>query len=335
MNAESAVARHTTLTPSIAQICKAAGDALRVEILCALATDSYGVLELSHAFQVKQSGMSHHLKVLSTAGLVSSRREGNSIFYRRAQVAAQDPLRAIKQGLFATLGSDMLNDQVQARLSQVHAERARASQQFFVENANKFREQQDLIASFPVYAAQVTELLQQTPVPDKSMALEVGPGDGEFLPELAAVFRQVIGLDTSAAMLAKAAHHCTAHRNITLVNGDTAYLSDRPNTFDCAVMNMVLHHTPSPRQIFADVSRALKTGAALLITELCHHDQDWVTRACGDIWMGFDPADLSLWAKQAHLLEGQSVYFALRNGFQIQVRQFFKNKNPLASSGPA
>jgi ubiquinone/menaquinone biosynthesis C-methylase UbiE len=268
--------------------------------------------------------MSHHLKILAKAGLVTSRREGNSIFYRRAQVPANDPCRSVKQGLFAGLSGRLLSHDVEARLAHVHAERARASQQFFVENADKFAEQQDLIASFPVYGQHVKELLQQTPLPAKGSALEVGPGQGEFLPELAAHCQQVVALDTSAAMLAKAAEHCAGHQNIRLVNADTRYLTTMDDKFDCVVMNMVLHHTPSPRQLFADVSNAMRPGAALLVTDLCRHDQGWVTEACGDIWLGFEPADLSVWAEECELEEGQSVYFALRNGFQIQIRQFFK-----------
>lgn len=324
MNSEPASAAPPE-TDQIALICKAAGDPLRVDILRTLATDSYGVLELSRVFEVKQSGMSHHLKVLANAGLVTSRREGNSIFYRRAQVGAQDPYRTIKHGLFASLDTPLLSQGVQTRLAEVHAERARASQQFFIENADKFREQQDLIASFPVYAQQVSELLQQTPVPEKMQALEVGPGQGEFLPELAKRFQQVLGLDSSAAMLTRAGEHCAGYDNLTLINGDTGYLIEVPEQFDCAVMNMVLHHTPSPRQLFVDISGALKKDAALLVTELCRHDQTWVTEACGDIWLGFEPGDLSMWAEETGLREGQSMYFALRNGFQIQVRQFFKN----------
>lgn len=42
------------------------------------------MLELAQIFDVGQSGMSHHLKVLAQAELVATRREGNAIFYRRA-----------------------------------------------------------------------------------------------------------------------------------------------------------------------------------------------------------------------------------------------------------
>ena len=70
----------------LAAFLKAAADDLRLQILRLLAQDSYGVMELAQVFEVKQSGMSHHLKLLAQAQLVATRREGNSIFYRRALV---------------------------------------------------------------------------------------------------------------------------------------------------------------------------------------------------------------------------------------------------------
>ena len=68
----------------LAQLCKGSGDPLRLAVLRALKTDSFGVLELCDIFAMKQPAMSHHLKVLAKSGAVTTRREGNSIFYRRS-----------------------------------------------------------------------------------------------------------------------------------------------------------------------------------------------------------------------------------------------------------
>ena len=87
----------------LAGLLKAAGDPLRLDILRVLAQDSFGVLELCQIFSIKQSGMSHHLKVLTSAGLLASRREGNSIFYRRAFFGPDHPLSALQQQLFTTV----------------------------------------------------------------------------------------------------------------------------------------------------------------------------------------------------------------------------------------
>lgn len=309
----------------LTQLLKSVGDELRLAILQALARDSYGVLELARVFEVGQSGMSHHLKVLANAGLVTTRREGNSVFYRRANYAAQDPLAGLKRELFRLIDALPAVPQL-VGMKLVWRDRAEASRRFFLENADKFKAQQDLIAGFDVYRRQVAELLALCPLPGRHSALEVGPGEGEFLPELSNHFDRVLALDNSPEMLAKARHLAELAKlgNVEFVEGDTRYLQQQPATFDCAVANMVLHHTPSPASLLEDISASLKPGGVLLITELCLHDQSWTQEACGDLWLGFDPEDLQGWAETAGLQEGQSVYFALRNGFQIQVRQFIK-----------
>ena len=310
----------------LAGLLKAAGDPLRLDILRVLSQDSYGVLELCRIFSIKQSGMSHHLKVLSNAGLVSSRREANSVFYRRAYLAPDHQLAALQQQLFATVDALPIADYLCAPINELQQERSQAAQQFFSENADKFRAQQDLIASYPVYAEQVTQLLNNTALHDKNLALEVGPGEGEFLAVLAQQFSHVVALDNALNMLDKAKQFARASnlRNIEFIHGDTQGLSGHKVLADCIVVNMVLHHTPSPADIFHDLSQALAPGGALLVCDLCRHEQAWARDACGDLWQGFDPQDFSRWAQSAGLDEGQSVYFALRNGFQIQLRQFLK-----------
>lgn len=318
----------TASTPEIdlANLLKAAGDTFRLDILRILAQDSFGVLELCRIFEVKQSGMSHHLKVLTAAGLLTTRREGNSIYYRRAYLAPDHSLAAFQTSLFAALDHQPLSEHLQTQLNDLRQERRLASQQFFAENAHKFREQQDLIASYSVYAEHMAQLLSNTPLREARLALEVGPGEGEFLAVLAQKFMQVVALDNSAEMLSKAKQFASDNklRSMEFIHGDTQQLRKSALLADCIVVNMVLHHTPSPADIFTDLSHALAPNGALLICDLCRHEQAWAREACGDLWQGFEPQEFSRWAQAAGLDEGQSIYLALRNGFQIQLRQFFK-----------
>ena len=314
------------MTSDLAATLTAAGDPLRLEILRLLARDSFGVMELSRIFDSKQSGMSHHLKVLANAGLVATRREGNSIFYRRALPGAESPFRQLLDSLFQTLDQNPLAEEYSDQLKTIQRERAAASQAFFSDNASKFRAQQDLIASHSVYAQAVTAMLANTKLPEQRTALEVGPGEGEFLSVLSARFNQVIALDNSASMLDKARAFSAQEQlnNVVFIHGDTETAVQQQLTVDCVVINMVLHHVPSPGRLFEDIGRLLNKNGCLLISDLCHHDQQWAREACGDVWLGFEPDDFSGWAGHAGLQEGQSQYMALRNGFQIQVRQFFK-----------
>ncbi len=312
---------------TMAAVLKAAGDEFRLEVLRALATDSFGVLELCTLFDTKQSGMSHHLKVLANAHLVTTRKEGNSIFYRRATVHPDDALAPIKAAIFKCADQLLQPDSRKHNIDAIYTQRSQASKNFFSENAARFKEQQDLIAAFDVYAKHVSETLENSQVPGTQHALEIGPGTGEFLQVLAQRFAHVSALDNSAEMLAESQKRCQqlALSNIEFIHNDTSHCRDFPNSVDCAVINMVLHHTPSPQQIFHDVAASLKSQGVLIVCDLCQHDQDWTREACGDLWLGFAPEDLTRWAYAQQLNEGQSSYFALRNGFQIQIREFIKN----------
>jgi ArsR family transcriptional regulator len=308
----------------LASLCKAGGDRLRLQILQALRQDSLAVQELCAIFDIRQPAMSHHLKVLTGAGLVTNRREGNSSYYRRALLGGHPGLGHLQGSLFAAADSIALPAKQRERLQKLQEERERSSRAFFQENADKFKAQQDLIASYDQYAETVAQVLSDAPLATRKLALEVGPGDGEFLATLSPTFERVIAIDNAAEMLAKSRQLAQQQvlDNIEFIHGDTRHPRLQEVTADAIVVNMVLHHTPSPADIFSDLANCLSPGGVLLVTDLCRHDQDWAREACGDLWLGFEPDDLLSWAGRAGLREIDSAYLAQRNGFQIQVRLF-------------
>jgi ArsR family transcriptional regulator len=60
---------------------KALGDPVRVEILKLLKGNSRTVSELVDNFDVSQPAISHHLAVLKSVGLVTSKRDGRVVYY--------------------------------------------------------------------------------------------------------------------------------------------------------------------------------------------------------------------------------------------------------------
>ena len=301
----------------LAALCKDGGDPLRLKVLRALANDSFGVLELAQIFATGQSGMSHHLKVLAQAGLLATRREGNAIFYRRSL-----PQGALHAALLEEVEALALEPAEQARVAAVHARRAEASREFFARMAASFQAQQDLIASLAQYRDSLLALLDAQRFAASATAIEVGPGDGAFLPELARRFSQVLALDNSPAMLELARQRCAeeALGNVELRLADA--LNEAPAQADCVVLNMVLHHFAAPAEAIRQLARLVKPGGSLLISELCSHNQSWAREACGDLWLGFEQDDLARWADAAGLAPGESLYIGLKNGFQIQLRHF-------------
>ena len=309
---------------ALANLCKASADPLRLQVLRVLSKDSFGVSELCAIFGIRQPALSHHLKVLANAGLVATRREGNSIFYRRSELGQRPELEALQARIFETIDSLALPAPQQRALASLYRQREENSRNFFRDNADKFRQQQDLIASYGQYAQTVAEVLRDAPLDTRLTALEVGPGDGSFLLELAPQFERVVALDNAPAMLERARQKCVQAGvdNVEFIPGDTGSAELRGLQADCAVINMVLHHTPDPGQMLRDVAGRLAPGGVVLVTDLCSHDQGWARENCGDLWLGFEPRELTTWAEQAGLKDIASVYLAQRNGFQVQVRLF-------------
>lgn len=67
-----------------ARLLKTVGNENRLMVLCALAEGELSVGELQSQLDLSQSALSQHLAVLRREGLVSTRREAQSIYYSLA-----------------------------------------------------------------------------------------------------------------------------------------------------------------------------------------------------------------------------------------------------------
>jgi ArsR family transcriptional regulator len=260
---------------------------------------------------------------------VSTRREGNSIFYRRSLPVTEQPWHRLHSQLLNELDSQPDDAQLQQAIAAVHAQRAELSRQFFARFADGTPAQQDLIAHFGIYREPLLTLIDALPLPARQLAIEIGPGEGGFLPSLASRFERVVGLDNAEAMLERARQQCqdAGLDNVDCLLAD-ALLPQQLPLADCVVCNMVLHHMPAPAEALKRFAALLKPGGSLVLTELCSHDQSWVRDSCGDLWLGFDQDDIARWAEAAGLRPGNSQYIGLRNGFQLQLLQLAKPESP-------
>lgn len=299
---------------------KATADPLRLLILRVLRRQSYGVLELSRLLDVQQSRLSHHLKILTQARLVTQRREGNSIFYQR-HPAPENWATSV----FAVLDRSELPDSVAARREQIDRERQQSAEQFFARHADEFRQRQDLIAEYPQYGELASQLLQQQSARGQ-LAVEVGPGLGEFLPELSAAYANVWAVDISAELLTRARETLPESvSNVRFFHGDlNDWAQAHGSAPDLLVYNMVLHHIPDPGGELERAGRQLAEGGLLLVTELDRHQQSWARESCGDHWLGFAAEELNQWATAVGLQRISDTLSALRNGFQVQSLLFQK-----------
>ncbi|ACZ87365.1 ArsR/SmtB family transcription factor [Streptosporangium roseum] len=72
-------------TPDLAVPLKAVADPVRLRLLSMIGSHAGGeacVCDLTDAFDLTAPTISHHLKVLRTAGLIGSERRGTWVYYR-------------------------------------------------------------------------------------------------------------------------------------------------------------------------------------------------------------------------------------------------------------
>ena len=63
-------------------ICKALGDSNRLKITVLLTQGEKCACELLEKFDITQPTLSHHMKVLADAGLVTFRKDGKNTYYQ-------------------------------------------------------------------------------------------------------------------------------------------------------------------------------------------------------------------------------------------------------------
>jgi ArsR family transcriptional regulator, virulence genes transcriptional regulator len=91
-----------TIAPDLARdrtaaIARALADAKRLCVLERLADGERSVSDLSRDVGCQVPNMSQHLAVLRTAGLVATRREGSTVFYRLADTRVLEAYRLLQQ----------------------------------------------------------------------------------------------------------------------------------------------------------------------------------------------------------------------------------------------
>jgi ArsR family transcriptional regulator len=311
----------TTDTQQMVMFFKASADNLRLDVLRVLRVESFGVLELCHIFGITQPAMSHHLKILSNAQLVATRREGNSIFYRRSLLPTEEPMAGLFKAMFTAIDAVSIPTPTKARVAEIYQEREVRSKEFFTKHFNQFKQNQDLIAEYQHYSGCLKDLMQNEAIDRDSLAVEIGPGESPLLSLLSEQFSQVIALDRSQDMLDKAEKNCGA-TNVNFQLGQPKDLEDA--SCDLVTINMVLHHMSSPPRFFQVVAEKIRPGGRLFVIDLGPHSQDWTREVCGDQWLGFESGDLDNWALEAGFTLGQSAYLGLKNGFQVQLKLFHK-----------
>jgi ubiquinone/menaquinone biosynthesis C-methylase UbiE len=131
---------------------------------------------------------------------------------------------------------------------------------------------------------------------------DVGTGTGFLAERALEAGARVVGIDFSDAMLAEVRTRF-AGRPFEARRGDTAALPLERGEVDAVLGNMVLHHADDPPAAIREMTRVLKPGGRLVITDADTHTHEWLRTEQHDRWLGFDRADIRRWFEQAGLAD--------------------------------
>ncbi len=280
--------------PDIVHWMHALGEATRLRALRALEKAELTVAELRAVLQLPQSTVSRHLKVLSEAGWVASRREGTSALYR--MTADELPPAAMRMW---TLVREQISAQRAAerddqRLQRVLADRRTKSQAFFASMAGRWDKVRSDLFGERFDALALPALL------DASWTVgDLGCGTARVGELLAPYVERVIAVDSTAAMLKAARSRLKPLDNVDLRRGELEQLPIDDRALDAAVLMLVLHHQADPAKVLGEVARTLKRHGKVLIVDMLPHDRREYQQSMGHVWLGFDRRQIGRWLDES------------------------------------
>jgi len=271
----------------VLELFKALSDPCRLRLIAVLMSGEFTVQELTRIFAMGQSRISHHLKILTEAGLLAVKRQGTWSYYRIS--SANTLFAAIRPACEPELESLPERALDLAAVTAVLEERRRRSLEFFDRNARQWDDLARTLLPVPEYRRR---LLAQ--IPAGGTVLEIGIGTGSLLTELAALGSKVIGVDHSPAMLEEARRRISASGSSTveLRLGEMSHLPLPDASVGCVVANMVLHHAAEPLTVFCEIRRVLTAGGTLQLADLARHEREWAREKLADQWLGFGEEEL-------------------------------------------
>jgi ArsR family transcriptional regulator len=288
---------------SSATIFRLLGDDARLRILRLLDVERLNVSELTSILGIAQSGVSRHLGLLKDAGLVEERRDGGFTYFRLAPALASGqngfgPLWPLLRAQFDAATATVSGRADDARLEEVRRVR---KENFDEHGAGADRRQIVPGRSWAAWARALGALLPPLDIAD------LGCGDGYLTVEAARFARRVIAVDRSAAALTRARELARrTHRFAAPIEWKRGELEALPlddASVDVALLSQALHHAASPAKALAEAVRILRPGGRVLVLDLRRHDEEWVRDRLGDVWLGFDEAELTRLLSEAGLTD--------------------------------
>ncbi|MEM6820715.1 MAG: metalloregulator ArsR/SmtB family transcription factor [Verrucomicrobiota bacterium] len=275
---------------------QALNETTRVRLVALLSDAELSVSELQKITMLSQSLISSHLGVLRKADLVSTRKEGKSIYYQ-LKPTLSPKVQAIISACLNTLNEipECQNDK--AELKNTLSRRREAAQNYFNKIAGKMGKAYCPGRTWSAVGPLLAHLVGDVTVAD------LGAGEGWLSLLLAQRARNVIAIDSSPKMVEFAEEQLRGNKitNVEYRLGNLENPPLEPDSVDIVIFSQALHHAESPDLAIKRGATLLKQGGVLVILDLQKHQFEKAREIYHDYWMGFAESDLQNWLRAAGL----------------------------------
>ncbi|MDQ3346890.1 MAG: metalloregulator ArsR/SmtB family transcription factor [Acidobacteriota bacterium] len=270
------------MTAAIFDDLTALSDSTRSRMLLLLDRHELTVSELCGVLQLPQSTVSRHLKTLSDASWVVSRREGTSRYYTLSLEGRGAPTRRLWSLLREQVSASPGADQDALRLNGVLARRRSKSEEFFESAGGQWDKLREDLFGSASHLTAVPALLDE-----RWVVGDLGCGTGHLAAALAPFVARVIAVDRSGEMLQAARRRLRDLPHVEVKRGELESLPIADQELDAATLLLVLHHVADPAAALAEAARVLKPGGRLVIADMLPHDREEYRQQMGHVWLGF------------------------------------------------
>jgi ubiquinone/menaquinone biosynthesis C-methylase UbiE len=267
---------------------------LRGRLLLALERTELTVGELCAVFQLPQSSMSRHLKVLTDDGWLVARSEGTSRRYRMMEERLDGESLALWRVVRSAVEGMPSTEQDVERVRSVLAERRKKSRDFFSTAAGEWDRVRAELYGRRLELHALLGLLD-----DRWVIGDLGCGTGQVSETLAPFVQRVIAVDESLEMLRSAGERLRSVRGAEVRPGALEALPIRTGELDAAVIFLVLHYVAEPVEALREAARVLRPGGRLLIVDMVPHERAEYRQAMGHLWQGFGQREMEEWLSGA------------------------------------
>ena len=262
----------------------ALADATRSRMLLLLERNELTVSELCAVLQLPQSTVSRHLKTLSDASWVASRRDGTSRYYSLTLDDRGPATRRLWSLLREQVSGTPGADQDARRLKSILARRQSKSEEFFASAAGQWDRLRGEMFGAASHLQALPALLDE-----RWTVGDLGCGTGEVAAALAPFVARVVAVDRSGDMLNAARRRLREVSNVDVRRGELEALPIGDGELDAATLLLVLHHVPDPAAALAEAARTVRPGGRLLLADMLPHDREEYRQQMGHVWLGFPP----------------------------------------------